>query len=529
MAGSDDGDIDYASYVPNTTDPGLKMLGGAFLFCLVSLFLLPLFISSGRKRESRRLALEEADRGDETEPGLPGPTSENFSDCEPGISGAASGNSPVSVCVSAADPSIEIDPGAAPSIIQNASNSVQSKLFTKKSHLEKELEMVSPTTAGSNVTSRNPDASNRGKRMVLVDADALKPVRLFLGEGAVFSRRNLSEGVNYIFFLSENDAETKKLLELAVPMTSSMIFCAIFEIVDAVIISRFLGLDAFAAFVLVEALIEISDCLFMGVVDTINTVCAHAVGTENYFLAGQYVQIACFLYVLMSIPATITWYLCTEPFVLWLTDEPHIAAMALDLVYWYTWKVLLEGLEEALGSLLDVIGHETYNAAKDILHVATTSLIKFLVFRYIRKDLATFGIIAVATGTIEVILSFLISYKMGWLDPFWEGLFRNVAMKNMSAVKHIIVTGIPLGIGEFLAYVEVRNCRIFIDIIRVFETCGLIIILSFPVGSVFDLRQHVRSGGTCGLGDDGHGMGSSRSYHRRNIGGGGSSYRLAPR
>uniref|UniRef100_A0A7S1BW10 Uncharacterized protein n=1 Tax=Corethron hystrix TaxID=216773 RepID=A0A7S1BW10_9STRA len=121
-----------------------------------------------------------------------GNSSNYCDDREHGVPEAVLGNSPVSVCVSTADPSIEIDPCSILSIIQNANNSVQSIFFKKKVCIEYELEMGLPMAVGSNFTLRNPDLSSQGKRMVLVDADALKPMRLFL--------EAREPGVNYFFF-----------------------------------------------------------------------------------------------------------------------------------------------------------------------------------------------------------------------------------------------------------------------------------------------------------------------------------------
>lgn len=87
--------------------------------------------------------------------------------------------------------------------------------------------------------------------------------------------------------IANPDLETKRLLKLGVPFTAAAMFEAFFDSVSVALVSRYLGVETLSAFVIAELLIGLSDTLVGGVADTLETLCAHAIGAENYFLAGQ--------------------------------------------------------------------------------------------------------------------------------------------------------------------------------------------------------------------------------------------------
>eukprot|EP00588_Corethron_pennatum_P033366 CAMPEP_0194347102 /NCGR_PEP_ID=MMETSP0171-20130528/105801_1 /TAXON_ID=218684 /ORGANISM="Corethron pennatum, Strain L29A3" /LENGTH=848 /DNA_ID=CAMNT_0039114311 /DNA_START=138 /DNA_END=2684 /DNA_ORIENTATION=+ len=545
---NDDG---FVSYVPTTIDPGMAVLVATVIYCFIIMILLPVLVSSGRKRHTRKMALENSNYGDRPVMSIGDRlvTGVETAQCRTGddlgdlhssvsisdISDILESNKTTSVpdqtdtkkylsdlesgkgtlemlCQRSTNSDSNMPPAVNPKFSNmvlidrfalrpvriligdrlvagvetalcrtddatgdlHSSASISESPRSVSDHLESgkgKLEMVCQrlTYSDSNmplaVNPKSSDEMNQENNMVLIDRDALKPVRILFGKGAIFSVTSLIEGFKYLLVLSERDDETKKIIGLAAPMTTGILAAAIFEIVDAIIISRFLGIRAFTAFTLVQALLELSDSLLKGFVDTINTVCAHAIGNKNSYLAGQYVQIACFLYVMLSMPVIMVWCQYTDSAILLLTDNQRISNMAMELVQWLSWFTMLEGLDEALGSLLDVTEHEIFNAIMDILDGALSSLAIFLAFQYIRADLATVGIIYVVTGVLKLFISLAIAYCKGWLDPFKEGMFQNVALKNIPAVSHIIRTGIPLAVGEFLGYAEWEFLLIFAAIL----------------------------------------------------------------
>eukprot|EP00588_Corethron_pennatum_P014295 CAMPEP_0194275230 /NCGR_PEP_ID=MMETSP0169-20130528/8126_1 /TAXON_ID=218684 /ORGANISM="Corethron pennatum, Strain L29A3" /LENGTH=752 /DNA_ID=CAMNT_0039018645 /DNA_START=221 /DNA_END=2479 /DNA_ORIENTATION=- len=451
---NDDG---FVSYVPTTIDPGITIFIATGIYCLIVMILLPVLVSSGRKRHARKLALENSIYVDRLDRSIDNNlfVSVKTNKCRTGD-----------------------DPGDLHSSNSESkkNTSLSDQTDTKKDLFDLEsgkdiIEMVCQRSSNSDsnmplaVNPKSSDTTDQENNMVLIDRDALRPVRILFGKGAIFSVTSLIESFKYLIILSKGDNETKKIIELAAPMTSSIFVPALFEIVDAIIISRFLGIRAFTAFTLVQALLEVSDSLIRGFVDTINTVCAHAIGSKNNYLAGQYVQIACFLYVMLSMPVIMIWCVYTDSAILLLTGNQRISDMSLELVQWLSWFTMLEGLDEALGSLLDVIEHETFNAIGDISKSALTSLSIFLAFQYIRADLVTVGIIYVAMIVLKLLISLAIAYCRGWLDPFKEGLFQNVALKNIPAISNVIKTGIPIAVGEFLAYAEWEFLLIFAAIL----------------------------------------------------------------
>jgi len=284
--------------------------------------------------------------------------------------------------------------------------------------------------------------------------DGLGPINWFCGEGAVYGWTAISEGIEYVLFLSSIDNETKRLFQLAVPMTLSLISGALFDIVDTLIIAQFMGLNALAAYTIVEAFLGISDCFFAGLVDTVGTLAAFAIGNENYHLAGQYVQITSVMYVVCSIPVILFWLSLTDTIVEFLGCPVYVAEAAQLIASWLNWSYLISGVHCAFTGLLDVSGHETFGAIMDFIFCIIDSFALYIALKFFQADWFELGIMWITLEVIQAIVTFIIAYKKGWLDKYMDGMCYSFALKNTAAVKYVVETAIPLSIGEFLAYGE---------------------------------------------------------------------------
>jgi len=58
------------------------------------------------------------------------------------------------------------------------------------------------------------------------------------------------------------------------------------------------------------------------------------------------------------------------------------------------------------------------------------------------------------TNFVFFVIFTIIAVCNGWLDPYWDGMFKTFAFKNKVAVKNVIETAIPLSIGSLLEYGE---------------------------------------------------------------------------
>jgi len=284
------------------------------------------------------------------------------------------------------------------------------------------------------------------------DGNESGPLRIFCGEGAVYSWKNFRGCIDYIVFLSSIDNESKRMWHLAVPLTGSLISGAIFDIIDTLIVAHFMGLNSLAAYTIVETYLGITDCFFCGIVETVSTLAAFAIGSEEYHLAGQYVQIAAIMYTVLSIPVIILFTMYTQDIVLFFGSPPHIAEAAGLLMKWLNWSYLAEGIDSTFSSLLDVAGHETFGAIMDFFFSVLSSICLYVALQYFDADWLILGYMWIILGVTQSVLTVFITYKIGWLDKYKEGMFSSNAMKNTNAVKYVIRTAIPLSIGEFLSY-----------------------------------------------------------------------------
>jgi len=249
---NDDG---FVSYVPTTIDPGMAVFVATGIYCFIIMILLPVLVSNGRKRHTRKMALENSIYGDRLVTGVPLAVN-------PKSSGAMNQeNNMVLIDRDALRPArilignrlvagVETAlcrNGDAPGDLHSSASISESKKLTsvsdqtetKKDLFDLEsgrgkLKMVCQRSTNSDsnmllaVNPKSSDAMNQENNMVLNDRDALRPVRILFGKGAIFSVTSLIEGFKYLIVLSKRDDETKKIIGLAAPMTASILAAAIF-------------------------------------------------------------------------------------------------------------------------------------------------------------------------------------------------------------------------------------------------------------------------------------------------------------
>ncbi len=119
-----------------------------------------------------------------------------------------------------------------------------------------------------------------------MDDEGSTDTTLCCGPKALFSRRSMRTSLNNLIRIANPDKETQRLLKLGVPLTIGAIFESLFEAICIILISRYLGVQALSAFVVAETMIGLSDTFIGGVGETLETLCSHAIGAQNYYLAG---------------------------------------------------------------------------------------------------------------------------------------------------------------------------------------------------------------------------------------------------
>lgn len=97
----------------------------------------------------------------------------------------------------------------------------------------------------------------------------------------------LEEAIFSIKDIVTPDTETRKILKLALPYTMSEVSAVFFWALTTLLISRYTDVNQLSAYVVTALLIGTSETIIKGLIETLETVCPHAIGVGNDKLAGQ--------------------------------------------------------------------------------------------------------------------------------------------------------------------------------------------------------------------------------------------------
>mmetsp|Transcript_3571 Transcript_3571/g.7319 ORF Transcript_3571/g.7319 Transcript_3571/m.7319 type:complete len:950 (+) Transcript_3571:101-2950(+) len=258
------------------------------------------------------------------------------------------------------------------------------------------------------------------------------------------------------------DTETRKILKLALPYTMSEVSAVFFWALTTLLISRYTDVNQLSAYVVTALLIGTSETLIKGFLETLDTVCSHAVGYGNNKLAGQYVQMVATLYTIFSIPLFGMWWFVMGPALRWF----GLNAAAVDIGVRYTklliFDYLIEGIFEAVGAIPDVTGKERVTNIYQVSHEVIEFAVVWVLFAKVEEfDLFWMGVLHLGSAFIGIVGFTAVTVKLGWFDPYWEGLTKSFALKNKSAVKYVMKMALPLSIGALFEYGEWELLTIF--------------------------------------------------------------------
>jgi len=252
------------------------------------------------------------------------------------------------------------------------------------------------------------------------------------------------------------DKETRRLLKYAIPFTVYSVSEEVMSSICLALIGQFLGSKQLIAYVLVTSLVEMTDSFLYGCMDANTTLCAHAIGANNNFLAGQYVQLSILFYLIPGVPILLYWVFYVDEVILWLGwGDETVAQHASDFALVYVWSHLISPINVSIDQLLEITGKEVVTTIIGLTHGATTTLILFVMFLTTKDVTLQFvGLIYLATDILFALIHWYVAFSQGWLKPFHKGLFSEFSMCNGQAVKRMSKTCIPLMIGSLLGNVE---------------------------------------------------------------------------
>jgi len=301
------------------------------------------------------------------------------------------------------------------------------------------------------------DADDPGRELHFREKEDV-PVTVFFGPGALWRPHTIHRAIDSLLEIADPDAETNRIVRLAIPYTLSEMASTISDMIQVVIVSRTLGTDPLTAFVVTYVLIGLTDEFLMGVSSAQDTISAHAIGAGNNLLAGQYLQICAIVFALFSTPFYVLWSLVMDDVLLFLGLSPHVAQIGLEFTRVTVFHYFMDGVAGCFFLILDITGHEDFGFGLQIAEeiIGTIVLLSVLIPSP-NATLVTVAIINLGISFVFYAIYFSWAVYKGWFDSFWEGIFHSFAFKNKKAVSNLLRTAVPLSIGTFLEYGEVSK------------------------------------------------------------------------
>jgi presenilin-like A22 family membrane protease len=110
----------------------------------------------------------------------------------------------------------------------------------------------------------------------------------------------------------------------------------------------------------------------------------------------------------------------------------NTARIAQDYAYFFVFEQLVDGFDEAFGSLLEVIDHERFSIFMQIASKLVTIVIilAFLLTQSI--TLADVGLIQLVITTFFFGITTALAFWFGWMKKYTEGMFRTCALQVKS-------------------------------------------------------------------------------------------------
>lgn len=358
------------------------------------------------------------------------------------------------------------------------------------------------------------------------DADDPGKVRVFPGSPASSSNphhhahRSPMAGACCMAFepwldVAEPNDEWKRLMGLSFPVTIGALVEPVARCALMGILSQRVGTNAMVAFLLVNLLYRMTgETLSVAITDAESTLVQMALTStassnnnspansptftrEGYRLAGQYVQLGCIFQILIIGTILLLWHTWIEDVVLWWVDSAEMASLAKEYFQIILILFLTQAVYRAIMVPCNMRGseHSTVESFMDIV-VTVVTLITISVVLSKTADipseypehyspaiyqesqetysvqsrmedsqtaLVTTAWIQVNIGIAACVLKVMFCVVKGWLDQFWGGLLRSVALLNFEAFCNLLLTSIPLILGALLELGEVDLLTLFVQ------------------------------------------------------------------
>ena len=247
-----------------------------------------------------------------------------------------------------------------------------------------------------------PDAKDPGKGNIFIDVDE----KYWNSE----RRHQKGDGEEFLTKGSCCSSPFEGLLALtlkSIPLTLGASSQALFRLITIAFISNYLETEAMVAFLLVGLFVRLtSEELSGAIIDSLSSyvqASMHPIPhskkeSNDSILAGQYIQLAIILQLLLTLPLLFVWSIFMDPFVMWLVDSTTISQLAHEYTCIVVFAYMVQALSRTLTVVFHICGHEHFESVIDL--VAETMQVFAIASVLVLVDNASLQTVALIQGEL---------------------------------------------------------------------------------------------------------------------------------
>ncbi len=231
----------------------------------------------------------------------------------------------------------------------------------------------------------------------------------------------------------------KALMVFALPMILGSLFQQIYNMVDSIIVGRFIGQNALAAIGASAALTTVFICVAVGAGVGISVPVGQSFGARHYGKMKQVVSTSMLFFLILSIVLGIVGVIFSRPIMIALNTPDDVLPMAVTYLKVYFWGFPFLFMYNVLSSMFNAIGKSRI----PLLFLIVSSLLNIVLDLYMVAvlDMGVFGA-ALATllaqGLSAVISAFVFLRQM----RRYEGAFQLFSAADLQRILTLAVPSI---------------------------------------------------------------------------------------
>lgn len=343
--------------------------------------------------------------------------------------------------------------------IRRPSRSGSYSAASERSALSSIVDDISPNDAA--------DANDPGRGNIFVqDENGGKLIQQSTNSGLRLG--HCSAFFESLLELTHPGEEMTRVVLSSFPLAMGAMSEAFYRLVTATFISQYLGTESMIAFLLVGLFVRLtSEELSGAIIDALSSfvqTCLFSEEGDAARMAGQFVQHAVFLQLVLGIPLLLVWALSMEDVVFWLVQSTTIASVANDYAQVVVFYYLVQSLSRTCTVVFHICGHEHFES---IIDFATSTMqlivVAFVVATVDNATLMTVGYIQVLIGIAGAVAKVMFPVMRGWMKPFRGGMIGELAIiRSPAALKQLARAVVPLFLGTVLEYGEWEVLTLFL-------------------------------------------------------------------